>query len=429
MQKRKKAVFLLILPVVFLLAAGLVFLRWHAAGSRKMPEVSVTLNSGALLQHSGSWEVPVLGGLLTRRLEGSYPALGAILPVDQPQPVLSVSPEDALLTQVRLTRQADQSVLYNADATGFADFVFPEDGEYFLEVWGNLDRGSQGTGNFYFDATLDVLLPRPDPQFTLSADTVAQGELIAVHARYLPDGVFPAGESALGYVRFSPADEEGCYTAFVPVGYAQQPGSYEITVTAGEQTLQLPVTVTEGTFEVQQMTIDQSISDQTVNSAAANWEFHLEVVPLYDTANDELYSGGPFIQPVDGRISTPYGVMRYVNGSSVPERHGGIDIAAALGTPVLCPADGVVEYAGLLQLSGNTIVLEHGGGLKSYFYHMDSLNVSAGDRVQQGQQLGTVGTTGYSTGPHLHYEVKIGRQSVSPWPLFDGSSSIFTLPQ
>ena len=121
--------------------------------------------------------------------------------------------------------------------------------------------------------------------------------------------------------------------------------------------------------------------------------------------------------------------MRYVNGSSVPERHGGIDIAAALGTPVLCPADGVVEYAGLLQLSGNTIVLEHGGGLKSYFYHMDSLNVSAGDREQQGQQLGTVGTTGYSTGPHLHYEVKIGRQSVSPWPLFDGSSSIFTLPQ
>ena len=132
-----------------------------------------------------------------------------------------------------------------------------------------------------------------------------------------------------------------------------------------------------------------------------------------------------FLQPVEGRISTPYGVLRYVNGSTTPERHGGIDIAAALGTPVLCPADGVIEYAGFLQLSGNTIVLEHGGGLKSYFYHMDSLDVATGDRVTQGSKLGEVGTTGYSTGPHLHYEVKIGRESVSPWPLFDGSSSIF----
>ena len=92
---------------------------------------------------------------------------------------------------------------------------------------------------------------------------------------------------------------------------------------------------------------------------------------------------------------------------------------------MLCPADGVIEYAGFLQLSGNTIVLEHGGGLKSYFYHMDSLDVATGDRVTQGSKLGEVGTTGYSTGPHLHYEVKIGRESVSPWPLFDGSSSIF----
>ena len=118
-------------------------------------------------------------------------------------------------------------------------------------------------------------------------------------------------------------------------------------------------------------------------------------------------------------------MKRYVNGGATPERHGGVDIAAALGTPVQCPADGLVEYAGFLQLSGNTIVIEHGGGLKSYFYHMDSLDVATGDRVEKGRLLGAVGTTGYSTGPHLHYEVKIGRESVSPWPLFDGSSAIF----
>lgn len=103
-----------------------------------------------------------------------------------------------------------------------------------------------------------------------------------------------------------------------------------------------------------------------------------------------------------------------MNGGATPERHGGVDIAAALGTPVQCPADGLVEYAGFLQLSGNTIVIEHGGGLKSYFYHMDSLDVATGDRVEKGRLLGAVGTTGYSTGPHLHYEVKIGREERLP---------------
>ena len=426
MKRSSKAALYLIPPLFLaLVASGLLFWQWREAGRRGLPEVSVTLDGAALLQHGGSWEAPVLGGLLTRQLEGDYPALGITIPVDQVQPALAVQPEDAALTRVVLTDQGGGSVLYDGDAAGFSAFSFAEDGDYFLEVWAALDRGAQGAGTFYFDAALEVALPRPDPSFALSASDVLQGDLIAVTAENLPDGVVPTGESELGYVRFSPTGEEGCYVALVPVGYARAAAQYTIEVTAGDETVSLPVTVSEAEFEVQQMTISEEISDQTVNSQEANWEFHVTVVPLYDTANDDLYTGGAFLQPVEGRISTPYGVLRYVNGSTVPERHGGIDIAAALGTPVLCPAGGVVEYAGYLQLSGNTLVLEHGGGLKSYFYHMDSLNVAAGDRVAQGDKLGEVGTTGYSTGPHLHYEVKIGRESVSPWPLFDGSSSIF----
>ncbi len=425
-MKRSKLALYLIPPLFLaLVAVGALFWQWQSAGRRGLPEVSVTLEDSALLQHGGSWEVPLLGGLLTRRLEGDYPALGLTIPVDGAQPSLAVSPKDASLTRVLLTEQGGGAVLYDGDAAGFSAFSFAEDGDYYLEVWAALDRGGQGAGEFYFDAALEVALPRPDPSFTLSASDLLQGDLIAVTAENLPDGVVPTGQSELGYVRFSPTGEAGCYVALVPVGYARAAAQYTIEVTAGGETVSLPVTVSENAFEVQQMTISEEVADQTVNSQAANWEFHITVVPLYDTANDELYTGSAFLQPVEGRISTPYGVLRYVNGSTVPERHGGIDIAAALGTPVLCPADGVVEYAGYLQLSGNTIVLEHGGGLKSYFYHMDSLDVSTGDRVAQGDKLGEVGTTGYSAGPHLHYEVKIGRERVSPWPLFDGSSSIF----
>lgn len=424
MKTRKRIVLLLVCLLFFLAASGLLWNRWQKSGQGEIPQISVTLNGEPLLQHGGDWRLPVLGGLLTRHLEGNYPAIGTVLSVSQSHPVLSVFPADAALTRVRLQEQKGQTVIYDGSAAGFADLILMDGVDYFLEVWGELNRGTQGTGNFYFDASLSVRLP--DPSFVLSTDAASQGDLIAVTAQNLPDGVLPTGESALGYVRFSPTGEAGSYTALVPVGYAQAPGEYSITITAGDQVATLPLHVSETAFEVQQMTISEEISDQTVNSDAANWEFHLEVVPLYDTASDELYFKCKFIQPVEGRISTPYGVMRYVNGSSTPERHGGIDIAAARGTPVLCPADGVVEYADFLQLSGNTIVIEHGGGLKSYFYHMDGLAVSAGESVTQGTQLGTVGSTGYSTGPHLHYEVKIGRQSISPWPLFDGSSSIFT---
>jgi pyruvate/2-oxoglutarate dehydrogenase complex dihydrolipoamide acyltransferase (E2) component len=75
--------------------------------------------------------------------------------------------------------------------------------------------------------------------------------------------------------------------------------------------------------------------------------------------------------------------------------------------------------------TGNTIVIEHGGGLKSMYYHMNSLSVAQGATVQQGQLLGTVGTTGYSTGNHLHFEMRLFNETVNPMSLFQGTGSIF----
>ena len=80
----------------------------------------------------------------------------------------------------------------------------------------------------------------------------------------------------------------------MPVGYDRAAGEYTYTYIYCDETVSLPVTVSAAEFEVQQMTISEEISDQTVNSQAANWEFHITVVPLYDTANDELYTGGAF---------------------------------------------------------------------------------------------------------------------------------------
>ena len=133
----------------------------------------------------------------------------------------------------------------------------------------------------------------------------------------------------------------------------------------------------------------------------------------------DRYWENPFLQPVSGEITTQFGCIRYTNDDPTPSRHGGIDIAAKTGTDVLAANNGRVLFAERIQLTGNTVVIEHGYGLKSFYYHMDSLSVSAGDAVKKGDKIGEVGTTGYSTGPHLHFALAVNNVFVNPWTAFD----------
>lgn len=114
-----------------------------------------------------------------------------------------------------------------------------------------------------------------------------------------------------------------------------------------------------------------------------------------------------FIAPIQGRVTGVYGSQRYYNG--LPRSpHWGIDYAAARGTPVKAPAGGVVVLAEPdLYYSGGTIILDHGGGLSSSFLHLSQLSVDVGDRIQQGDILGAVGSTGRSTGPHLDWRMNL----------------------
>ncbi len=260
---------------------------------------------------------------------------------------------------------------------------------------------------------------------SLSADTVGQGGVVGV----LVDGnVFGDAmtiSTELGLCDFVPLDAAGSYGAYVPVAYNRGAGDWPITVTVGDAVHELSVAVQETEFTVQYMTIDQGVADATMNSAAASREYREAIYPLYELTDNEKYWDGPFIEPVTGyRLTTQFGLWRYTNGV-YSERHGGIDMACPAGTPIAAPAGGKVLLAEYLQMTGYTVVIAHGGGVKSMFYHMNSLDVAEGDVVAAADVIGTVGSTGYSTGPHLHYEVKIGSQSIDPFALFDGTSGLF----
>jgi len=122
----------------------------------------------------------------------------------------------------------------------------------------------------------------------------------------------------------------------------------------------------------------------------------------------------PSLWPVLGRITSAFGDSRVSLSSGGMRPHMGVDIATSMGTPVIAPADGIVTSAAWEAEYGRLICIDHGHGFTTAFGHLKEMRVKAGDKVRIGQTVGTVGVSGVSTGPHLHYEVRIYGKPVNP---------------
>jgi len=140
-------------------------------------------------------------------------------------------------------------------------------------------------------------------------------------------------------------------------------------------------------------------------------------------ADPPLPVGMPhFILPVAGRPSSGYGLREDpIHGGMVS--HPGFDIAAASGSEVSAAARGTVVHAGPAGTYGNLVTLRHDSGFETRYAHLSAVEVNVGDVVEPGQNLGKVGTTGHSTGPHLHFEVRHDGAAIDPAPLLPLHSS------
>jgi murein DD-endopeptidase MepM/ murein hydrolase activator NlpD len=148
-------------------------------------------------------------------------------------------------------------------------------------------------------------------------------------------------------------------------------------------------------------------------------EFEAEYNALQAQISASLSRGNPvqgngrFTWPVNGAVTSGFGARAHpIFGES--RMHAGIDIGASSGTPVKAGDDGVVVMAGANGGYGNWTLVDHGGGLATGYAHQSSIGVSAGQRVSRGQVIGRVGSTGASTGPHLHFEVRVNGNPVDP---------------
>jgi murein DD-endopeptidase MepM/ murein hydrolase activator NlpD len=150
-----------------------------------------------------------------------------------------------------------------------------------------------------------------------------------------------------------------------------------------------------------------------LKGAASKQEASLQMLIEYFEDKRSLYASTPSVWPVRGWVTSPFG-NRTSPFSGILKFHEGMDIAAQTGTPVVSPADGVIIKAGFSTGYGNMVEISHGYGLKTIFGHNSRLNVKAGQRVKRGDVISYVGDTGSSTGPHLHYEVRVNGLPVNP---------------
>lgn len=215
-------------------------------------------------------------------------------------------------------------------------------------------------------------------------------------------------------------EDEGRYWALAGVDSLTAPGTYGLALEAVELdtgdrlTVQETVTVTEGSFTTYNVVVPPdrtSLLDPALSQAERE-----KVNAVYARVREARLWAGAFGSPLVGelRVTAPFGQRRSYSGGPVSSYHTGLDYGADAGVAVLAPMTATVALAEPLQVRGNAVILDHGLGVFTGFWHLSQIDVSAGAVVGKGQVVGLVGNTGLSTGPHLHWEMRVLGVPVDP---------------
>jgi len=159
----------------------------------------------------------------------------------------------------------------------------------------------------------------------------------------------------------------------------------------------------------------RNMNDQADQIESATYYQEKSFVRLLDALQErrEILACTPSIRPTKGWYSSPFG-YRVSPFTGRREFHKGVDIANHLGTKIFAPAKGLITYSGRKGGYGRMIIIDHGHGMETRYAHMNKLFKNEGDIVKRGDVLGTMGNTGRSTGPHLHYEVRLNGAPINP---------------
>ncbi len=200
----------------------------------------------------------------------------------------------------------------------------------------------------------------------------------------------------------------------IPISYDSVENSSTVLFSSDRTSIEEEVFITPTEFREDHFNIDTTVASN------ATQEPNPKVLESYKRANNSTtvessYETG-FTTPTVGYTTGDFGDVRYINGDETPTKiHYGIDYANEKNTTIYSTSSGVVTYADFLPGTGNGVIVDHGNGITSHYFHLNEINVKVGDVVNSESVIGKMGTTGFSTGDHLHFEIHINGIVINPY--------------
>jgi murein DD-endopeptidase MepM/ murein hydrolase activator NlpD len=270
----------------------------------------------------------------------------------------------------------------------------------------------------------------------MSSASPKQGGLVAVTVKSdVP--LASAAVSSGGRESAMERDGEGrLFLALVGVDFESAVGPREMDVAVlglcgDRHTAHRALRVVPGKFPVQKLRVAPAYVEPPESELDRIREDKEKVGRVWATGDPRRMWGSPFALPVDAPARDNFGSRRVFNGKP-RSSHEGADLSAPEGAPVAAPGPGRVALAENLYFSGGTVILDHGAGLFTMYFHLSRIDVKAGDILAPGGRIGAVGATGRATGPHLHWGARLNRARINPlgllqlptWALESASRSL-----
>jgi len=212
----------------------------------------------------------------------------------------------------------------------------------------------------------------------------------------------------------------GDYTAFVGADLEAKPGLVTVivkgTTTTGIRDSQISLLIKPKAFKRESFSVGAEFDQLSPELLERIRKDQDEFSRAFMTSAPERLWKGPFVLPVSSEVSSPFGYRRVINGSPRAP-HTGVDLRAALGSEVVAANHGRVVLLGDFFFSGNSLVLDHGAGLYTMYFHLSGFKVEMGAAVRKGDVIALSGMTGRVTGPHLHWGARINGARVDPFEL------------
>ena len=385
-----------ILGVAVLLGAVMT-VSYSFTGEGSRPAADTQFGGQALEVNGSCWQVPLLGGVFDKVFTSpetlTVQKLGVLYDA---HPAL-VLPDWASYTT--LTIETDiGSIVFAGSASQYEDFLFPANGDYKakLTVWrlpqDYLATQFEGGSTGAIRKNLGVEHPaKPTGWYSYSFRFTLQA----------------SAEVALSTERL----EQGGVAALSITGNASA-GGHTVNVTVNGETFARTLTVLPKDFGIVE------VEPEPASTEAANVEFRNNIWPLYEQPVREKLWAGAFLCPAENYMTlVDFGQVKVIGGQQ-GSRSNSTRLYTIPGEPCRAPANGVVVFAGDLALTGSTVVIDHGCGVRSYLYGLQELSVTRGQTVERGQAVGVLGE-------ELTMDFKLGSKSVNPWPLFQTSGGLF----